>query len=147
MKLHTTNHSAMNTVTGYGGGFVEINKTRFEHAVFFGPLGDIQKWPARSPSDISHDLLMLAAGLSYGQADPMAFLDADEDTAAPIVGHRPEVLLVGTGSKQILLGHEVIGQMLRAGVGIECMSTQAAARTYNILMEEGRQVVAALIPE
>ena len=147
MKLHTTNNSAMNTVTGYGGGFVEINKSRFEHAVFFGPLGDIQKWPALSPTDISHDLLMLAAGLSYGQADPMAFLDADEDAAVPIVGQRPEMLLIGTGSKQMLLGQEVIGQMLRIGVGVECMSTPAAARTYNILMEEGRQVVAALIPE
>jgi len=147
LKLHTTNNSAMNTVTGYGGGFVEINKSRFEHAVFFGPLGDIQKWPALSPTDISHDLLMLAAGLSYGQADPMAFLDADEDAAVPIVGQRPEMLLIGTGSKQMLLGQEVIGQMLRIGVGVECMSTPAAARTYNILMEEGRQVVAALIPE
>jgi uncharacterized protein len=27
------------------------------------------------------------------------------------------------------------------------MSTQAAARTFNILMAEGRQVIAALIPE
>lgn len=137
----------MNTVTGYGGGFVEINKSRFEHAVFFSPLGDIQRWPARSPTDISHELLMLAAGLRYGQSDPMAFLDAEESAAVPIVGQRPEVLLIGTGSKQMLLGQHVIGQMLRIGVGVECMSTPAAARTYNILMEEGRQVVAALLPE
>ena len=147
MKLHTTNNSALNTVTGYGAGFVEINKTRFEHAIFFGPLSDIQKWPAHSPTDISHDLLMLAAGLSVGKADPMAFLDADEDAEVPIIGQRPEVLLIGTGARQVLLGQHVIGKMLRIGVGVECMSTQAAARTYNILMEEGRQVVAALIPE
>jgi uncharacterized protein len=31
------------------------------------------------------------------------------------------------------------------GIAIECMSTAAACRTYNILMSEGRQVMAALM--
>ena len=32
------------------------------------------------------------------------------------------------------------------GIGIEVMDTGAACRTYNILMGEGRQVVAGLLP-
>jgi len=35
--------------------------------------------------------------------------------------------------------------MLQWGIGVEIMDTQAAARTYNILMSEGRKVVAALL--
>ena len=60
---------------------------------------------------------------------------------------RPEVLLVGTGSRQRMLDHKVLSPLLRAGVGVECMTTEAAARTYNILMAEGRQVIAALLLE
>ena len=41
------------------------------------------------------------------------------------------------------VGLRVVG---RAGVGVESMDTQAAARTYNILMAEGRKVVAVLLP-
>jgi uncharacterized protein len=57
------------------------------------------------------------------------------------------VLLVGTGTRQRMLDHRIITPLLKAGVGVECMTTEAAARTYNILMAEGRQVIAALLPE
>lgn len=77
----------------------------------------------------------------------MAFLDATEATGPKLEGIRPEVLLVGTGNRQCMLSHTILLPLLQAGVGVECMSTQAAARTYNILMAEGRQVIAALLPE
>jgi uncharacterized protein len=51
------------------------------------------------------------------------------------------------GARQRMLDHNMISPLLRAGVGVECMTTEAAARTYNILMAEGRQVIAALLPE
>ena len=34
--------------------------------------------------------------------------------------------------------------LLDASIGIECMDTRAAARAYNVLMNENRMVVAAL---
>lgn len=147
MKLHTDTNSALNTVTGYGDGFVEINQTRFNHAIAFGPLGTVEHWPATSPTDITTALLLQAAGLKFAPLDPMAFLDATESTGPSIEGTRPEVLLVGTGNRQCMLAHTILLPLLQAGVGVECMSTQAAARTYNILMAEGRQVIAALLPE
>lgn len=147
MKLHTDTNSALNTVTAYGTGFVEINKNRFEHAIVFGPEGEITRWHASSPADISTDLLYAAAGITMAAMDPMAFLDADETTPPQFSGTKPEVLLVGTGTRQILLSHRIVQPLLKIGIGVECMSTQAAARTYNILMAEGRQVIAALLPE
>jgi len=147
LKLHTDTNAALNTVTGYGNGFVEINKERYEHAIFFAPSGPVLVWPAESPTHISKELLLLAAGLTLLPIDPMAFLESDQPPQPEVVGKRPEVLLVGTGSQQRMLGHEVLAPLLRIGVGVECMTTQAAARTYNILMAEGRQVIAALLPE
>jgi len=137
----------MNTVTGYGSGFVEVNKVRFDHAIAFGPLGDIARWSASNPLDISSELLLTAARLSLAPLDPMAFLDSDDGGGAQVLGDKPEVLLVGTGIKQIMLPHNIVAPLLKIGVGVECMTTQAAARTYNILMAEGRQVIAALLPE
>ena len=145
MKLHSDTTSALNSVTAYGPGFVEINKIRFDHAVAFGPHGDIARWSARNPSDISSDLLFSAARLTLAPADPMAFLDSDE-SGPTLVGERPEVLLVGTGERHVMLSREVLDPLLRAGIGVECMSTPAAARTYNVLMAEGRLVIAALLP-
>lgn len=56
-----------------------------------------------------------------------------------------EVLLLGTGPKQIFPSIEVRRFFINNRCPIEYMDTQAAARTYNILMGEGRQVVAALL--
>lgn len=146
MKLHDDVNPSLNTVTSYGQGFIQINETRYETAVTFGPEGEIHAWPAQDAADISTELLMQACGLSKAARDPMAFLDAEEGEIS-LDPNRPEVLLVGTGHRQVLLGMRTLDPLLRAGVGVECMSTGAAARTYNILMAEGRRVVAALILE
>ena len=137
----------MNTVTAYGNGFVEINKQRYAHAIAFGPVGDISPWPAQRAADISTELLLAAARITLQPLDPMAFLEAADNASPQFTGERPEVLLVGTGAKQLLLAHHILAPLLKMGIGVECMSTQAAARTYNILMSEGRQVIAALLPE
>lgn len=146
MKLHDDVNPSLNTVTAYGEGFIEINEARFETAIAFGPEGAVNPWPAQDAADISAELLMQACGMSKLTQDPLAFLDAGDD-APTLDPNRPEVLLVGTGKHQTLLAMTVIGPLLRAGVGVECMSTGAAARTYNILMAEGRRVIAALILE
>lgn len=147
MKLHTDTNAALNTVTGYGNGFVEINKVSFHHAIAFSPEGPVNRWLAQSPDDISTVLLLQAAGLTLKPVDPLTFLDSDLPPQPEVEGLRPEVLLVGTGTRQRMLDHRIIAPLLKAGVGVECMTTEAAARTYNILMAEGRQVIAALLPE
>lgn len=147
MKLHTDTNAALNTVTGYGQGYVEINKTTYSHAIAFGPEGPVKQWLAEKPDDISTELLLQAADLTLKPVDPLAFLESELPVSPEVEGVRPEVLLVGTGSRQRMLDHKIVSPLLRAGIGVECMTTEAAARTYNILMAEGRQVIAALLPE
>ena len=146
LKLHTDPASALNTVTAYGDGYIEVNQVRFSHAVAFGPEGTVADWPVQAATDITPALLQQAAGLSEAARNPLDFLDAPEDTALTAGPDGPEVLLVGTGSRQRLLDQDVLRPLLAAGIGVEVMDTQAAARTYNILMAEGRRVVVALLP-
>lgn len=146
MKLHTDPaSSALNTVTAYGDGYIEVNQVRFSHAVTFGPEGTVSEWPVQAAADITASLLQRAAGLAEATHDPLAFLDEPESGALP-KADGPEVLLVGTGTRQHMLSQAVLRPLLTAGVGVEVMDTQAAARTYNILMAEGRRVVVALLP-
>jgi len=148
LKLHTDPASAaLNTVTAYGDDYIEVNQVRFSHAVAFGPEGPVAHWPVQAPDQITPELLRQAAGLPEPVRDPLAFLDEAEGAPAPLPPNAPEVLLIGTGSRQRFLAPEVLRPLLMAGVGIEVMDTQAAARTYNILMSEGRRVVVALIPQ
>jgi len=147
LKLHTDPATALNTVTAYGDGYIEVNQVRFSHAIAFAPEGPVASWPVQRPADITASLLQQAAGLAEVVRDPLAFLDEPEAGAGARPANAPEVLLVGTGRRQHLLGPEQVRPLLAMGVGVEAMDTQAAARTYNILMAEGRRVVVALLPD
>lgn len=143
MQLQSESNPALNTVTAYGDDYIEINAVTYRHAVYFGPEGEIHQWAANAPGSISRALLRQAVGLVESRPDPMAFLDGTPPTRP---ADAPEVLLIGTGAKQHLLSAETVSELLAMGIGVESMSTQAAARTYNILMAEGRRVIAALLP-
>jgi uncharacterized protein len=57
----------------------------------------------------------------------------------------PELVLVGTGPRQIFPAARFRSQFLSAGIGIEVMDTGAACRTFNVLVAERRRVVALLL--
>ncbi|MCW6506697.1 Mth938-like domain-containing protein [Lichenifustis flavocetrariae] len=56
-----------------------------------------------------------------------------------------ELLLVGTGNDLVPLPATLRTQLRDAGIRFDPMATGAAARTYNVLMGEGRRVAAALL--
>jgi uncharacterized protein len=144
VQLQSEINPALNTVTAYGHDYIEINQVVYRHAVHFGPEGNIEQWAVSSLSEITTASLRHVAGLNTAAAvDPMAFLN-DQHQARP--ANAPEVMLVGTGLRQHLLPAHIVAPLHRMGIGVEAMSTEAAARTYNILMAEGRRVVAALLP-
>lgn len=142
MLLQKESNPGLNTVTAYGVGYVEINGESYRHPVCFAPEGPIARWPIEDAAQLTAAALREIAGIEDNSADPMAFLDGD---TAP-VSSGVEVVLIGTGARQVMLSGALVAPLLRLGIGVEAMSTQAAARTYNILMSEGRRVVVALIP-
>ena len=123
MKLQSDPHSGANTITGYGDGYVEINQTPYAHAVLLSSDGAINEWPVQS------------------------FEGLEADHFAQMVALKPELILIGTGSKQWFPKPELLKALISAKIGFEIMDSQAACRTYNILVGEGRQVLLALIVE
>jgi len=144
VQLQRESNPALNTVTAYGKDYIEINEVSYQHAVYFAPQGEVHEWRVRDVGDITAHALRELVGLAEARRDPMAFLNEDAAAQTKPEGC-PEVVLVGTGARQHLLPANVTAPLLRAGIGIEAMSTQAAARTYNILMSEGRRVIVALL--
>ncbi|MBU3620623.1 MTH938/NDUFAF3 family protein [Polynucleobacter sp. CS-Odin-A6] len=123
MKLQSDPHSGANTITGYGDGYVEINRTPYSHAVLLSSDGEILEWAVKSFDE-----------LSVGDFSQMAAL-------------KPELILIGTGTRQRFPKPELLKTLIEAKIGFEVMDSQAACRTYNILVGEGRQVLLALIVE
>jgi uncharacterized protein len=69
-----------------------------------------------------------------------------ESLIEPIVRLEPEVVLLGTGAQQVFLPPELMVYFFRHQAGLEVMTTDAACRTFNVLVSESRNVVAALLP-
>ncbi|HHQ14977.1 MAG TPA: hypothetical protein ENK16_08090 [Chromatiales bacterium] len=67
------------------------------------------------------------------------------DDLRPALNEQPELILLGTGEQHRFPPARMIAEILRQGIGFECMNTRAACRTFNVLVSEGRQVAAALI--
>ena len=56
----------------------------------------------------------------------------------------PEAVLLGPGSSNVFPPRELMFAFARKGIGLEVMDTAAAARTFNVLANEGRRVAAVL---
>ena len=123
MKLQSDPHSGANTITGYGDGYVEINQAPYAHAVLLSSDGAISEWPIKT------------------------FEDHEAGHFTPMIDLKPELILIGTGKRQRFPKPELLKSLIAAKIGFEIMDSQAACRTYNILVGEGRQVLLALIVE
>ena len=98
-------------------------------------------------AEMSHrgSILCLPSGIYAWDVTDAAALRPEDFTLALAALSAPAVLLVGTGVTQYFFGPEIELAFIAAGVGLEAMSTGAAARTYAVMLAEKRRVGAALI--
>ncbi|HEV8019459.1 MAG TPA: Mth938-like domain-containing protein [Steroidobacteraceae bacterium] len=76
--------------------------------------------------------------------EPAAFADLTPAHLEAIFALEPELVLLGTGPTQRFVTGEVRAAFARRRIGVEVMQLGAACRTFNVLVQEGRRVVAAL---
>ena len=79
---------------------------------------------------------------------PRSLADLTAEDFAEVIAAGPavsEFVLLGTGAAQGLPSREVREAIRRAGLGLEFMATHSAARTYGVLISEGRRFAVALI--
>jgi Uncharacterized conserved protein len=69
----------------------------------------------------------------------------DASHVETLLALQPELVLLGTGERQVFPAAAFMAGFLRKGIGIEVMDNAAAARTYNLLAGEGRRVIAGFI--
>ncbi|WP_239423411.1 Mth938-like domain-containing protein [Snodgrassella communis] len=62
------------------------------------------------------------------------------------IEEKPEVILIGTGSKHVFIHPRLTVQLVKKNIGVESMNTAAACRTFMVLRSEGRNVWAWLWP-
>jgi uncharacterized protein len=75
---------------------------------------------------------------------PSTYAELDPSHTDTLLALKPDVVLLGTGPVQRFPPAAFRGIFMRAGVGLEVMDLGAACRTFNILVQEERRVVAAL---
>ena len=121
LKLHLTNISGANVFTGYGEGYVMINRQRHER-----------------------NLLVLRDRL-LTEWQPAGFDELTAEHFAMIAELQPEIVLLGTGSRLRFPRPGITRALAEARIGLEVMDVQAACRTFNFLAAEERKVAAALL--
>ena len=120
MKLHLTRPEGRNLFSGYGPGYVAINGARYQNSLVVLP-DRLADW------------------------EPASFEELTEAMFAELAGLPLEILILGTGAKLRFPSPGLTRSLYEARIGLEVMDTQAACRTYNILLSEDRRVGAAIL--
>ena len=121
MKLHLANLGDTKLFTAHGADHVIVNGERFDHSI-----------------------VVLAEEVRNDWA-VTGFEGLNETHFTYFLTLKPDVLLLGTGARQHFPHPRLYRTLTEAGIGLECMDTPAACRTYNILVAEGRRVIAAIL--
>ncbi|KQN75954.1 Mth938-like domain-containing protein [Duganella zoogloeoides] len=121
MKLHQSDTQKYQTVTGYDQTGVEINAERYNYSLVVLPEMAPRAWDAPTFESLT--------------VEHFDVIGADD----------PDVVILGTGARQRFIHPRLTAALTLRRIGVECMDSQAACRTYNILMGEGRKVALALI--
>jgi uncharacterized protein len=122
MRLLLESDPRINLVRRYDAGVIVIGEQRITHPCIVTPQKLLLDWSASS-----------IAELSEAQLEPLWALRAD-------------IVLLGAGETQQLPGAALRAAFRSRGIALECMSLGAACRTYNILANEARSVLAGLLP-
>ena len=106
---------------GYAGGGFQVNDEFIIGSIILYPRA-VHQYPITQDLEISKELL-----------EP--HLNAV----------KPDMVLIGVGSNPKHLYQPLRDYAHKKGVGIDIMSTSSACRTWNVLLSEGRKVIACLL--
>ena len=110
-------------INAYGEDWIAVSGEKKHHSLVVSSQGRCLDWNCTRLADLSAAHFELLA----------------ED--------RPEVVIFGSGRRLRFVPPALLRGLIERGIGVETMDTAAACRTYNILAQEGRRVVGALLLE
>jgi uncharacterized protein len=109
------------TIVAHDVGMVQVNGERLASSCVVAPDRLIRDWSPRTVDELTAEHLV------------------------QLVELEPEMVLLGVGARLRFPDRALLRPMEQRGIGVEVMDTPAACRTYNLLMGDGRRVVAALL--
>jgi uncharacterized protein len=121
MRFTQESSSGINVIRAHGGGELRVNETIYRGA------------------------LILSASTVIAEPNIHKLEDLTAIDVSRVLALEPELVLLGTGTRQIFPASSFGAQFLRTGIGFEVMDTGAACRTFNVLVGEQRRVVALLL--
>ena len=122
MRLVLDSDPRINLVRRYDAGVIVIGEQRITRPCIVTPQQLLLDWGASSISE-----------LSEAQLEPLWTL-------------RTDIVLLGAGHTQEFPDAAIRALFRNRGIALECMNLGAACRTYNILANEARSVLAGLFP-
>ncbi len=121
MQLCLDNQTAKYQVKGYKPGAIQVNDDWLFTSIVISASELIHPWSPNSITEINH-----------------SHIDS-------LISMSPEIILFGSGSKMEFIDPKLLISIQQQGIGVECMDTKAACRTFNILLSENRHALAALL--
>lgn len=121
MKLHQHEFGERNVIRRCQNGTITVNQQTYSDSVVVMPDQLVDDWRPDSIEELTADDLGSVAQLGV------------------------ELVILGTGTRQVFPPAHILEPLITAAVGFEVMDSAAAARTYNILASEGRNVAAAIL--
>jgi uncharacterized protein len=121
MKLTLDANAAVTLVRSYSNGQLRVGEQVFHRSCILTPDRVVPEWR------------------------PTKVEDLEERDLQALFAAKPELVLLGTGDHQQFPAVQIRGAFVRAGIGLETMDLGAACRTFNVLVQEGRNVCAALL--
>lgn len=97
--------------------------------------------------ELHRESLVLSAETLLPAWPVRSMAELEEKHLQPLIDLEPEVAILGTGMKQAFLHPQLVMKFYEKGIGFEAMTSEAACRTFNVLVSENRRVAAALILE
>lgn len=120
MKFAEDHNSANYKISAYDENSIAINGLPHSQSLVISPMELLSNW------------------------SPAKYSELDADHLDAVYAMKPEIIILGTGLKQIFPPAEILRRLAKEQIGYEIMDTQAACRTFNILMAEDRTVVAGM---
>ncbi|MFZ5520759.1 MAG: Mth938-like domain-containing protein [Pseudomonadota bacterium] len=121
MKLQPDRADGVNFIQARTPGELVINGQSWSESILVPATGPVMAWP---PTDTA---ALLAEHIEM------------------IVAAAPELVILGTGLRLRFASPALLQPLMKRRIGVETMDTAAACRTYNVLVSEGRDVMAALM--
>ena len=123
MKLQADRIAGQNAIARHGPEGVFVNGIEHTRSVVVPWQGELRAWPVEGFDRLTAEHFAALADLG------------------------PELVIFGSGARLRFPAAALLRPLIERRIGIETMDTAAACRTYNVLLAEGRSVVAALLFE